>query len=130
MVIAMTDYERRIYELVNASHSHMTAEEVHKQLKSECPSVSLATVYNNLNKLWGLKLIRKVSVPGSPDRYDRAARHDHLVCSGCGRLTDICFSDLTPALQAQTDEEILYYDLKVIYLCPECRQKAKGEGKR
>ena len=55
----MTDYERRIYELVNASHSHMTAEEVHKQLKRECPSVSLATVYNNLNKLWGLKLIRK-----------------------------------------------------------------------
>ena len=66
----------------------------------------------------------------SPDRYDRAARHDHLVCRGCGKLTDICFSDLTPALQAQADEEILYYDLKVIYLCPECRQKAKGEGKR
>ena len=52
----MTDYERRIYELVNASRSHMTAEEVHKQLKSECPSVSLATVYNNLNKLWGCLL--------------------------------------------------------------------------
>lgn len=130
MVIAMTDYERRIYELVSASHSHMTAEEVHKRLKGECPAVSLATVYNNLNKLWAAKLIRKVSVPGAPDRYDRAARHDHLVCRGCGKLTDICFSDLTPALQAQTDEEILYYDLKVIYLCPECRQKAKGEGKR
>ena len=126
----MTDYERRIYELVNAYYFHMTADEVNKQIKRECPSVSLATVYNNLNKLWGLKLIRKVSVPGSPDRYDRVARHDHLVCRGCGKLTDICFSDLTPALQAQTDEEILYYDLKVIYLCPECRQKAKGEGKR
>ena len=125
----MTDYERRIYELVNASHSHMTAEEIHKQLKRECPSVSLATVYNNLNKLWGLKLIRRISVPGSPDRYDRAERHDHLICRGCGSLTDIRFSDLTPALQAQTDEEILYYDLNVIYLCPKCRQNAKGENK-
>ena len=125
----MTDYERRIYELVSASHSHMTAEEIYRQLKAECPAVSLATVYNNLNKLWDLKLIRKVSAPGSPDRYDRAERHDHLICRGCGKLTDICFSDLTSTLQAQTDEEILYYDLKVIYLCPECRQKAKGKGK-
>ena len=125
----MTDYERRIYELVSASHSHMTAEEIHRQLKAEGPAVSLATVYNNLNKLWGLKLIRKVSAPGSPDRYDRAERHDHLICRGCGKLTDICFSDLTSTLQAQTDEEILYYDLKVVYLCPECCQKAQGEGK-
>lgn len=31
------------------------------------PTVVLATVYNNLNRLWQDDLIRKVSVEGMPD---------------------------------------------------------------
>ena len=125
MVIAMTDYERRIYELVNASHSHMTAEEVHKQLKSECPSVSLATVYNNLNRLWQEERICKISVEGMPDRYDRIRRHDHVVCKGCGRLLDVDLGDLTAQLERAAGRPILAYDLKLIDLCQACREKEK-----
>ena len=100
MVTAMTDYERRIYELGQRLAQPHDRRGSPQTAQGGLPLRFLATVYNNLNKLWGLKLIRKVSVPGSPDRYDRVARHDHLVCRGCGKLTDICFSDLTPALQA------------------------------
>ncbi len=54
--------------------------------------------------------------------YDKMTRHDHLVCRRCGKLTDICFQDLTKLLQSQTNEELLSYDLQVSYICPACRR--------
>ena len=79
--------------------------------------------------LWQDGLIRKVSVEGMPDRYDRIRRHDHLVCKRCGRLLDLDLSDLTDQLQHQVGIPILAYDLKLIYICEECQKKAL-EGNR
>ena len=126
----MTKYERAIYQIISRSCEHPTADQVFFALKAQYPSVSLATVYNNLNKLWAAGVIRKISLEGSPDRYDRMEKHDHLVCSRCGRLTDICFSDLTDSLVRQLGEEFVSYDLKVYQLCPECRQKEREAGPR
>lgn len=118
----MTKYEKQIYDIVNASRKHMTAEQVYEELQKIYPAVARATVYNNLNKLCDVKLIRRVSLEDSPDRYDRIEKHDHLVCQKCGRLSDVCFDDLTSALQKQFGDGFLSYDLKIFYICPECRK--------
>lgn len=104
----------------------MTAEEIFLALQQTYPTVVLATVYNNLNRLLQEELIRKISVEGMPDRYDRIQRHDHLVCQGCGKLVDIDLGDLTQRLQTQVDVPILAYDLKLMYLCPECRSRQEN----
>lgn len=119
----MTKYAKAILELVETSRNHMTAEQVFDALRRIYPKVALATVYNNLNRLWAEGQIRKVSMEGMPDRYDRMARHDHLVCRGCGKLVDLELEDLTEQLQKQVDVPLLAYDLKLVYLCPECRRK-------
>lgn len=118
-------YEKSILEIVNTSNSHMTAEQVFFALKQAYPSVVLATVYNNLNSLCKQGKIRKISVEGCPDRYDKNTRHDHLVCRCCGSLTDIYLSDITADLERQTGFSIEGYDLKIQYLCPKCRVKRK-----
>lgn len=118
----MTKYEKQIYDIVNVSRKHMTAEQVYEELQKIYPAVARATVYNNLNKLCDVKLIRRVSLEDSPDRYDRIEKHDHLVCQKCGRLSDVCFDDLTSALQKQFGDDFLSYDLKIFYICPECRK--------
>ena len=74
-------------------------------------------------------LIRKVSVEGMPDRYDRVERHDHLVCSKCGKLLDVTLSDLTEQIQKQIDIPILSYDLKLMYICEDCRKKYRRNKK-
>lgn len=119
----MTKYEKEIFAIINTSRDHLTAEQVFCRLKEDHPHVVLATVYNNLNKLLEAELIRKVLIEGMPDRYDRAERHDHLVCRYCGKLADTKFKDLTSSLREQMEDEFLYYDLKVYYICPECRKK-------
>lgn len=121
----MTKYGRAILNIVENSRSHLTAEQIFQALRRSFPTVALATVYNNLNRLWAEGRVRKLSVEGMPDRYDRIARHDHLVCRGCGKLADIDLADLTELLLQQAGVPILSYDLKLIYLCDACRRKAE-----
>lgn len=119
----LTKYAKLILNLVNQSDSHMTAEQLFLELKKTEPKVVQATVYNNLNTLYQEGFIRKLSIEGSPDRYDKIRKHDHVICKKCGALSDISFEDLTRNLEKQLGEGIISYDLKVFYLCPKCRGK-------
>ncbi len=119
----MTKYEYAIYHIITDSARHLTVEEIYGEMKSRYPKIVIATVYNNVNKLWKAGLIHKVSVENMPDRYDRTVKHDHLVCQGCGKLSDVSFEDLTASLRRQLGEGFLSYDLKVFYLCPDCRKQ-------
>ena len=119
----VTKYAKKILEIVEQSHNHMTAEQIFMELCRTYPTVVLATVYNNLNRLRLEERIRKVSVEGMPDRYDRVLRHDHLVCKECGKLLDVDLGDLTAQLEQKVGTAILSYDLKLVYLCDECRKK-------
>lgn len=123
----MTTYERAIYHIITGSVKHLTVEQIYAEMKEQYPRIVLATVYNNVNRLWKAGMIRKVSVENMPDRYDRLNRHDHLVCQKCGRLADISFEDLTASLCRQLGEEFLSYDLKVFYLCPDCRAQEEKQ---
>ena len=124
----MTKYEKDIFAIINTSRDHLTVEQIFQKLREIHPQVVLATVYNNLNRLLEEELIRKVSVEGMQDRYDRMKKHDHLVCRRCGKLSDITLEDLTASLKKQLGDDVLYYDLKVYYVCPACREKEKGGG--
>ena len=124
----MTKYAKKIREIIATSRSHMTAEQVFEALRQTYPTVVLATVYNNLNKLCAEGLVRKVSLEGMPDRYDRIEKHDHLVCKRCGKLADINLADLTEQLQRQVQVPLLSYDLKLMYLCDDCRKREQTGG--
>ena len=122
-------YATVILNLINGSSTHMTAEQIFLRLKEHYPAVVLATVYNNLNTLYDQGKIRKISIEGQPDRYDRNTRHDHLVCRCCDGLSDVHLADLTADLERQTGLSIDGYDLQIRYLCPRCRQnQSQGTG--
>ena len=123
----MTKYAQQILDIINTCSDHLTAGQIYLRLKASNSKIVLATVYNNLNLLCEQDRVRKVSMEGYPDRYDKIVKHDHLVCKKCGALSNICLSDLTAQLQEQIPEEIISYDLKVNYICPSCRSKAEKE---
>lgn len=123
----MTKYAQQILDIINTCSDHLTAAQIYLRLKASNSKIVLATVYNNLNLLCEQDRIRKVSLEGYPDRYDKIVKHAHLVCKKCGALSNICLSDLTAQLQKQIPEEIISYDLKVNYICPSCRSKAEKE---
>ena len=80
----MPKYAEEILAAVTELQQHPTAEQVFLEMKREHPRIALGTVYKHLNGLAEEGLLLRITEPGSPDRYDRTERHDHLICSRCG----------------------------------------------
>ena len=118
----MTKHGKMIANVVLSSDDHPTAEQIYLRIKESGASISLATVYNNLKTLVEEGVLRKVTLDGSPDRFDRAGSHQHLICGRCGKLTDVLIRDLTPVLSEDTGCEVLSYELHISYLCEDCRK--------
>ncbi len=95
--------------------------------KERMPSISRATVYNNLHSLAEEKLIRRISGDGSSDRYDSAyIPHGHLLCIMCDKMTDFDIPDFADSISERLGEQIDSYELKVRYVCPLCRESASA----
>ncbi len=118
----MTKYAEQILDLVLRSAEHPTAEQIFWQMKQKNPKIAQATVYNNLNALVADGKLIRLPQPGSPDRYDNTTRHDHLICTRCGALTDFRFTDLTRDIESALGARIRSYDLRIHYVCPACRK--------
>lgn len=119
----MTKYGEQILTIVMRKGEHPTAEQVFMEMKANNPKIAQGTVYNNLNALVDEGRIIRISEPGFPDRFDNTTRHDHMVCIKCGRLTDVKLPDFTEEIEHNSGEKIISYDLRIRYICPECRNK-------
>ena len=122
----MARYSEEMLDIITQSYEHYTAEQIYSVMKNRGDKIVLATVYNNLNKLTDSGAIRRITVKGSPDHYDKIRRHDHLVCSKCGKLADFYLDDITRELKKATGVDIDGYDLKMFYVCGECKTKQRG----
>ncbi|MCC6416068.1 MAG: transcriptional repressor [Opitutaceae bacterium] len=88
-----------IYSILLNKRDHPTADEVYARVKTELPSISLATVYNCLETLVGCNLVRAVNFDREPTRYCPNLRpHAHFHDENLGSTYDI---DLPPDLLEQ-----------------------------
>lgn len=80
-----------ILEILRVGPHHLTAEEVYLQARAALPSISLGTVYRNLNFLCTQGLAREVRNGDSGCARFEAARdsHAHFHCRRCQAVRDI-----------------------------------------
>ena len=121
----MPKYAEEILAAVTELQQHPTAEQVFLEMKREHPSIAIGTVYKHLNALAGEGLLHRITESGLPDRYDRTERHDHLICSRCGKISDVWLPDMQERIREALGQEILSYDLRIRYICPACREQEK-----
>lgn len=111
---------------VKSSREHPTADMVYAALKADNPSLSLGTVYRNLNLLAQMGQIHKIGMPGGSDRFDgRTDEHYHMLCQKCGRVYDVqldTLSELDGQIQSQTGFLVHSHDLIVRGVCRACQQ--------
>ena len=117
----MTKQQTLICDILTNVCDHLTAEEVFFRAREQMPNIAMGTVYRNLNQLAADRQIRRLTVPGQPDRYDRNPMpHGHLVCQKCGKLQDLFLPDLIPYLEQAAGEAITHYELTMGHICPHC----------
>jgi len=79
-----------IYHVLLKKRDHPTADEVFARVKSELPSISLATVYNCLETLVQCDLVRAVNFERGPTRYcPNLEPHAHFHDEQSGATHDI-----------------------------------------
>ncbi len=85
-----------VYSILLKKRDHPTADEVYARVRSELPTISLATVYNCLETLVQCDLVRAVNFERGPTRYCPNLRpHAHFHDESTGRTHDI---DLPPGV--------------------------------
>jgi Fur family peroxide stress response transcriptional regulator len=125
--LAATHQRQVVYEAVVASHGHHSPETVYAAVRRRIPSVSLATVYNNLRLFVERGLLREVSPHASTLLVDGNLKpHHHLVCSRCKSVQDIegdfiDFKRLSPHVPHGFD--LTQPVVEVFGLCRQCSAK-------
>jgi Fur family transcriptional regulator, stress-responsive regulator len=118
-----------VHRYLRARDRHVTAEQVFADLAEQMPSLSAATVYDTLDLLDGLGLIRRVSTPRGATTYDsRVDDHHHLVCRECGLIQDLDATVDTAAAEnaaRAADFAPAFAQLTVNGLCSACRAQRR-----
>ena len=82
--------ERELLLRIVETHAHLDAEEIYRIAQKDRPQIGLATVYRTLTLLKELDIVRATDLGQNHEHYEvRSEDHVHLVCSMCGRITDI-----------------------------------------
>ena len=121
----MTPQRMAILEYLDGNTGHPSAEDVFDAVKGRFPSMSFATVYNTLERLRSDGRLLELSIDPARKRYDpNTSPHHHLICAGCGRVTDIHMSfDLEVPEEGRGGFEIEAEHVEFYGRCPDCINK-------
>jgi Fur family peroxide stress response transcriptional regulator len=123
--VALTRQRQVVLDVVRAGDHHPTAAEVFDAARQKLPGISFATVYNSLRFLRDEGLVHEIKFGDGASRFDRETdRHDHAICSGCGKLVDFDLPGtvaLTRAAARASKFKAESIHLTLVGLCPKCR---------
>lgn len=102
-------------------------EQIYAVVKRRIPSISLATIYNNLRLFVEKGLLREVTPHAATLRVDgNLESHHHLICTRCKSVQDIAcdFVDFKRlARQVPGGFDLTQPLVEVFGLCPRCSAK-------
>lgn len=120
-----------IFRVVFARRDHFSVDDLMFHMQNEGLKVSRATLYRSLANLAEADILVEADFGHGHIHYERAgskAQHEHLVCSGCGRVVEVRSPELTEAIQkivASEGFDLISHRLQISGKCKECRE-AKG----
>ena len=107
---------------------HLSAEELHNQLKTQHGDISLATSYRTLKLLASVGVLRELDFAEDHKHYeltrDPESPHHHIICVSCGRTEEFEAPEalrLAVNIAELTRFRLTDVQLKVFGFCLECQ---------
>lgn len=127
----VTRQRRAIVNCLASTDSHPSARWIFQESKRDCPGLSLATVYNTLDTLMKMGLIKSLDFDTMENRHETNLHpHINLICSRCGKIQD--FNEGVPLYRERAEEEFGFemngYRLEYYGICSTCRARDNGSG--
>ena len=79
-------------EITNAlyTNGHISIENLYDVMLKKFNSISLATIYKNINLMLEASFIQEVKIPNEKSVYELTKdTHSHIICDSCGEIMDI-----------------------------------------
>lgn len=98
-----------VLEVVDAN-PHADTETIFSAVRVGLPDVSRQAVYDVLNALTAVGLVRRIQPLGMVARYESRVgdNHHHVVCRSCGTIGDVdCAVGEAPCLTPSDDDNVL-----------------------
>ena len=112
-----------IFKEILSRIDHPSADSIYQSLKDEYPTLSLNTVYMNLESFVTKGIVSKVNFFHESARFDgNIENHHHFVCLRCKKVIDLHDLNL-PEMDIPEDHQIFKVcsqQLQVNGLCHEC----------
>lgn len=123
----MTVQRKVILEQLRLHRDHPGAETIYSEVRQRLPRISLGTVYRNLDVLTASGDIQRLDTGKDHAQYDPVPEnHPHFVCTKCGGVTDLRWSQSLPEAGEflnsadLTGARVESLELIVRGLCREC----------
>ena len=127
-----TEQRQLIFEIIRSADRHLDAGEIYQLARHKSASISLSTVYRNLQRYKRLGLIEEHQFDGMRRYYETAplSKHHHLVCLGCGRIFEFkCPSaeKLKSRISKEEGFKVTDAEVRLAGYCPKCQQRLSDE---
>jgi len=106
------------------TRGHVGIEDLYQVMLNKFNSISLATIYKNINLMIENSFILEVKLPNTKSVYELTKEsHAHLVCQACGEVTDLSLdlSSITNLTKQSNNFKIKKADLIFSGLCQKCQ---------
>jgi Fur family ferric uptake transcriptional regulator len=121
----LTEPRRALASLIAEQDGHFTAAELVEAARARHLGIGRATVFRTLEVLETLGAVERLDLPSGEHAYVgcEPAHHHHVVCSTCGRSTEIDDAGLRSVVREvgrQTGYRVDEHRLELFGLCPAC----------
>ncbi|MFL5674747.1 MAG: Fur family transcriptional regulator [Chloroflexota bacterium] len=121
----LTEPRRTLAALIADQTGHFTAAELVAEARTRRLGVGRATVFRTLEVLETLGAIERLDLPSGGHAYVACepVHHHHVVCSSCGRSSEIDDAGLRSVVAdvaRDTGFRVDEHRLELFGLCPEC----------
>jgi len=106
---------------------HLDVEELYILIKKQFASISLATLYKNINAMLEKSLITEIKIPKHKSKYEIAKEpHIHLLCQKCDEFIDVSVNIDTLVDEATTKSHYQLLDSSIVLcgVCESCQTAA------
>ncbi|MCX6077876.1 MAG: Fur family transcriptional regulator [Campylobacterales bacterium] len=104
-------------------NGHMSTEFLYSIMLAKFSSISLATIYKNINLMLENCLINEVKIPHAKSVYELTkSSHSHLLCKKCGNIEDVAIDleELVDKISKITEFQIDKTDFILSGNCKNC----------
>ncbi len=106
-------------------NGHMNIDDLYKKLLSKFPSISLATIYKNINAMIEKVFLSEVKIANTKSVFELVKEeHAHLVCSECGNIEDMILDVSSILTEANNRSQFKINSTNIILegLCCSCNK--------